>query len=969
LKSPSRSVSSVISSRASDAQRKAILHVDGPLLIIAGPGSGKTFTLVERVVYLVVEKKVPTESLFVVTFTEKAARELQTRVSNRLIELNVKCNLNEIYLGTFHSVCLRLLDENREFTRLKRNYAVLDQFDQQYFLFRRVDEYRKVPDAHLLLEPEGSKWIHSAVLLGWINKVGEEALDPEILAKADDAKVRLLGAFAGLYRKHLEEENALDFTGIQSEAMRLLEDHPQVREALRQKFTYLMVDEYQDTNTIQEKILKLLRNDKDNICVVGDDDQGLYRFRGATIRNILEFPSLFPKGACRTVTLDTNYRSHPDIIDVYNRWMDEQDWKAGDKTFRYSKKIVPDPHKEFTSVPSAIRLAAPPEGDWKREILELLHRLKGSKTFTDWNQAAFLFRSVRGDKAVQLARFLEENGIPVYSPRSDQFFEREEIRLMIGALIFLFPQFQKVRKWADDAHLAIWSYYDDRCFAPFAEALRRPENADLRSFVRPVAKRHAALTSNTDYAFSGLFYRLIQFPLFSCYLSEEATSGVDKGRAARNLAAFSSLLIKFESLHHLNVFQPAYLDKRLREFFNLFLRFLADGGLGEYEDDEDYAPSGCVSFLTIHQSKGLEFPVVVVGSMEAVPRKQHSDLDEILERNYLSRPPFEPLDQTKYYDFRRLFYTAFSRTQNLLVLACQEKKGHGATPSKYFRELFYSLPSDRDPAFRSGDITFEPVKEIYLKPEYSFTTHISLFETCPEQYRFYRDLEFAPVRVGAMLFGTLVHQTIEDVHKAVLRGERDEVTADRIDIWFDTNYVLLSKKERSYLAPAALEAARSQIHRYVNREKSHWDRLQEVEVEITLVKDRYILKGHVDLIRGKEDTVELVDFKAEKKPDLERDKEGISRYRRQLEVYAHLVEGRTGRRVSRMHLYYTGEADGNPYISFDKHDTSIEKTMAAFDGVVGRIESRDYRMKKRPVHVCEDCDIRYYCDRKDWTSR
>lgn len=911
----------------------------------------------------------PPESLFVVTFTEKAARELQTRVSNRLIELDVKCNLNEIYLGTFHSVFLRLLEENREFTRLKRNYAVLDQFDQQYFLYRHVDEYRKIPDAQLLLEPDGSKWAHSSVLLRWINKVGEEALDAVRLSRSDDDKVRLLGAFSALYRKQLEEENALDFTGIQSEALRLLEDHPDVRESLRRKFSHLMVDEYQDTNTIQEKILRILLNERRNICVVGDDDQGLYRFRGATIRNILEFSTLFPRGVCRTVTLDTNYRSHPGIIDVYNRWMEEQDWKVGGKTFRHSKKIVPDPHREFSSVPSAVRLAAPPEGDWKKDILGLLHRLKESRTFSDWNQAAFLFRSVRGDKAVDLARYLEENGIPVYSPRSNQFFEREEIRLMIGAMIFLFPQFQKVRKWADDADLAIWRYYDDRCFVPFADALRRPENAELLSFARPLAKRHSALTANTDYAFSGLFYRLIQFPLFSRYLSEKATSGVDKGRAARNLAAFSSLLNKFETLHHLNVFQPAYLDRRLREFFNLFLRFLADGGLGEYEDDEEYAPSGCVSFLTIHQSKGLEFPVVIVGSMEAVPRKQYSDLDEVLERNYLSRPPFEPLEQTKYYDFRRLFYTAFSRTQNLLVLACQEKKGHGTTPSKYFRELFYSLPSYRDPSFRPEVVRFEPVREIYLKPEYSFTTHISLFETCPEQYRFFRDLEFSPVRVGAMLFGTLVHQTIEDVHKAVLRGEREQIDAERIDSWFDTNYALLSKKERSYLAPVALEAARTQIHRYVQREKIHWDRLQEVEVEISLVKERYILKGHVDLIRGKEGTVELVDFKAEKKPDLERDRDDILRYRRQLEVYAHLVEGRTGRTVSRMHLYYTGEADGNPYISFDKHDASIEKTMAAFDGVVGRIESRDYRMKKRPMHACEDCDIRYYCDRKNWATR
>src|SRR3546814_7421585 len=126
------------------------------------------------------------------------------------------------------------------------------------------------------------------------------------------------------------------------------------------------------------------------------------------------------------------------------------------------------------------------------------------------------------------------------------FFEREEIRLMIGALIFLFPQFPKVRAWAEGVTLPIWDYYDQLCFAAFTTELRKPENKPLLDWARPLAKRHAVLTQNTDYSFSGLFYQLLQFPLFARFLAEDAVLGVDKGRAARNLGTFSTLLTKFE---------------------------------------------------------------------------------------------------------------------------------------------------------------------------------------------------------------------------------------------------------------------------------------------------------------------------------------------------------------------------------------------------------------------------------------
>lgn len=946
-------------------QQAAINATDGPVLIIAGPGSGKTFTLVERVVNLIQNHGASPESLFLVTFTDKAARELTTRVSNRLLELGISFNLNEMYLGTFHSICLRLLKDHREFTRLKRNFALLDQFDQQYFLYQRLNRFADIEEIKLVIGNEvAGRWYRATQLMKWLNKVAEEALDIEALkASADPAIVALAHATA-LYRELLEEQNSLDFSGIQGEALRLLEENPAVLAEVRARLTHLMVDEYQDTNTIQERLLFLLAGDAKNLCVVGDDDQGLYRFRGATIRNILEYPSNFAPGQCKQERLTINYRSTPDIINFYNRWIAQENWAEGEKCFRFDKVIEPR-DAIFPDTPSVLKLSQGDDGDFRQEVRAFLYHLRDNG-LTDWNQVAFLFRSVKSDKVLTLARYLEEQGIPVYSPRSNLFFEREEIRLMIGALVFLFPQFPDIRQTREGVEMSIWDYYDQNCFKAFADELRKPENSSLLSFVRPLAKRHLAMTAPADYGFTGLFYQLLQFPLFSRFLDENVMKGVDKGRASRNLALLSQLLTKFEYLHFITVVNPEYLERDLLNLFNQFLRFLHDGGINEYEDDSEYAPSGCVSFLTIHQSKGLEFPVVISGSLEAVPRKQWTDIDVAME-SYLAKPPFEPLDRTKFFDFRRLFYTAFSRAQNLLVLATEERSGHGRSPSTYFAESWKELPSWRDPRFQPGMIDFQSVKEINLKQQYSFTSHIALFETCAEQYRFFRELEFSPVRASAQLFGTLVHQTIEDVHKAVLRGEEATVTAEQVGQWFETNYYYLSRRERQYLNALSKGAALRHIQRYVKRERRHFGRLKEAEVDISLVKSGYILSGSVDLIRGEGDTVELIDFKAEKKPDMVRDRERLQQYRKQLEVYAHLVEERTGYRVSRTHLYYTGEETGNPFVTWEKDTKSIDRTIADFDRIVGRIEARDYRMKSRPGKKCEDCDMRSYCDMKNWT--
>ncbi len=951
-------------SSANSAQQIAINHHKGPLLIIAGPGSGKTFTLVERIMNLINVHGAQADQLLVVTFTEKAAQELKTRISNRLLELKLDFNVNEMYLGTFHSICLKILDEYREFTRLKRAFVMMDQFEQQYFLYQNLREFSEI-DGIEFIQGEGKipAWAKSANLMNWLNKATEEVLDVNALNQSSDLAINALGECYQVYQRLLHERNALDFSCIQLETYYLLRDHPEILKALTDKIEYLMVDEYQDTNTIQEKLLKKLMGTKKNLCVVGDDDQALYRFRGASVRNILEFPQQFQPNECQQVKLSINYRSHPEIVGFYDTYMGDKPWLRAGVNYRYPKTITAR-DGNFPEVSTVVSAVTPEGDDWHEDVYDFLMHLRKKGKLTDWNQVAFLFRSVKNDKVRALAQSLEEKGIPVYSPRANLFFEREEIRLVIGALHMVFPMVLPDRKQriAEGKAIEIWHYYERHCLMPFMAEIKKIENKELLDWCKRKAHEHISLTQNADSSFLGVFYELIQFSLFSKYL--EQTKGNE--RAQRNLAQLSRLLGKFEYLHHVSVLNPKYLHKNLKDLFDNFLKFLYEGGIDEYEDMSEYAPSGCVSFLTIHQAKGLEFPIVFVGSLEASPRKQYTELDEIVENQYMGKAPFEPLDDTKYFDFWRLYYTAFSRPQNLLVLTGQEKSGHGKTPSKYFIDYTEKLPYWRDVKKDLATLEFEKVKDVNIKNEYAFTSHITLFETCPEQYRLFKDLEFQPVKASPMLFGTLIHETLEDIHKMAIRGETEQITAPNIKDWLMDNYRNLANRERMYLGESTLGAALQHVMRYVDRKGGDWSDIKETEVDISLVKDRYILKGSVDLIKGREDTVEIVDFKSERKPDIEKDKERINHHRRQLEIYAHLVEERYGYQVSKMHLYFTGETNGLPNISFNKANGTIDHTVMQFDKIVDRIENKDFALKARPSKTCVDCSARAYCDRKNW---
>lgn len=238
------------------AQAQVIEAIDGPLLVVAGPGSGKTFCLVERVANILRTTGVAPERVMVSTFTEKAAKELVTRITSRLGGIENLGNPLDLTVGTLHSIFLKLLEEFRAYTRIQKNYTVLDQFDQQYFLFQQASEFKAIEgieDALGLRGPQSS-WRFAGALMVWLNKISEEGISAEQLLASETPEMLASGEAYQTYQRLLSEYNYLDFSTIQVEMLRLL-DNPEVCEQIQGRFDYLMIDEYQDTNTIQERIL------------------------------------------------------------------------------------------------------------------------------------------------------------------------------------------------------------------------------------------------------------------------------------------------------------------------------------------------------------------------------------------------------------------------------------------------------------------------------------------------------------------------------------------------------------------------------------------------------------------------------------------------------------------------------------------------------------------------------------------
>ncbi len=910
-----------------DDQIEAITTTDGPLLIIAGPGTGKTLTLVARTLYLLISEKAQPDEIILTTFTEKAAYELRDRISQLARKINYQGQLHLIKMGTIHSLCNEYIMKFLSYTPLKRGYSVLEELTQIFFIYENFDEVMIKRDGKFLGK-WAKKWRAIKEVVPYLNKITEEMID---ISKLEDSKDEFLRSLAGCYKAYCQklfETNRVDFAHLLKIFYELL-CNEKVYRKIKSKIRYIMVDEYQDTNYIQEQILLKLASPENNICVVGDEDQSLYRFRGATVRNILEFPKHFKN--CKQIKLTINYRSHKKIIEKYNKFITSIDWNG----FRYPKEIKPDPSAEFPEYPAVFCIWGRDEKDEAKRVVQLIKFLKNKKIIEDWSDVSILLKSVKSEHSSHYINALKENNIPYFSPRAKKYFENTEVKLLIACYSIIFGFYGDILK--EYPHR---EYIEDAI-----KLLHKNINQALKDYLRRKVRQIENLkTGSLDLTILDYFYQLLAYQPFSAFLK-------DKNKAY-NLSIFSKLLSVFMDYYDISLVTAKNKEFIKNYLFGSFLNFLMQTGIDEYEDPYNPIPKGFVQIMTIHQAKGLEFPVVLVGSLHkkfAVQKQVDRDL-----LPFSKRGTFETEEQMTKFDRLRHYYVAFSRAQKLLVLTTPEK------PQDWFSPIWEGL--DQYPYVEKETLQaqkFQSKPQFVPKKSYSLS-NINVYETCPQQYLFYKEYEFQPSRSAQVLFGSLVHHTIEDIHRAVL--DRKSFTTQDIENWFEQNYKALLLSGLRPISKTQKEVALKQVINYFNQNQDILERISETEVEVSVEKEDYIITGKIDLLMSKDGKFEILDFKTQ--PKQEKNPELIDKYFKQLCLYAYILKERYNKPVEKIYIYWTSEEKRKDALMEMKYsEKDIEAAGNYFDEVVKKIKSENFRVNIPPdtEKVCKECDFRFYC--------
>jgi DNA helicase-2/ATP-dependent DNA helicase PcrA len=628
------------------SQREAVRHIDGPLVVVAGAGSGKTRVLTRRIASLVA-LGVPPWRILAITFTNKAADEMRSRVVDLVGE-----DASKMWVSTFHSACVRILRRNAERIGYRSNFTIYDDGDS-----RRLIEH--------VLEDLGidQKRYPSRAVAGVISSAKSELVDVDAYAaRAATLYERRIADVFAEYERRLVEANAMDFDDLLVRAVRLFAENVDVLEAYQERFAYVLVDEYQDTNLAQNELVMLLGRAHRNVCVVGDTDQSIYRFRGAEMRNLLDFERAFPDA--RIILLEQNYRSTQTILDAanavisHNLLRQAKDlWSAlgeGEKIRRYRGR---DERDEAGFVADEIRSLSRDQ-------------------HVGFDEIAVFYRTNAQSRALEAG--LMERGVPYQVIGGTRFYDRREIRDVLAYLRLVVNPGDEVslrrvlnvpRRGIGDTTLSRLVSFASSNGGGFAAALRRAEEAGasgkalsgIRGFLElldGLEAESAALRRPAE-----VIEDLLERTGYTEMLEAEALGGGAKAIEAEgrleNLAELISVATEFEDV----------------------ASFLETTTLAAAQDSIEEGPM--VSLMTLHTAKGLEFRVVFLTGMEEglFPHSQTlSEPDELEEE-------------------RRLCYVGVTRARELLYLTNTWNRTlfgsyQPSLPSRFMKEIPDELCTD-----------------------------------------------------------------------------------------------------------------------------------------------------------------------------------------------------------------------------------------------------------------------------------
>ena len=687
-------------------QEKIIKDAKLPAVVLAGPGTGKTHTIVNFVAEGIKKKRFDANKVLITTFTKKAAKELNTRIITKLKYDNIKVDLKDMMIGNFHSLAIDFIKKYRKLDDNFFNLTVIDSYMEEYIIKESLDVFRKIDGFDDYIRKN-----QVATILDIFQTIANNLVDLEGLKKSSDDKKRLSYDIYTTYENILNDLGLINFQLILKRFYDLLVD-PVIGETIRNNIDLVVIDEYQDTNLIQEEIAFRLTKDG-NIIVFGDDDQALYSFRGADPRNLLDFSERFyqySKIKSTTYKLDINYRSNQFIVKKSKDFIDEA--KLNDK-----KDLVSVNNKENTNTIVRARSA---------NISNIVAIVKHLSKEVNLNQIAFLFPSFYNSFPNSLEKEFEKAGIKVINRKSDKYFHRDEVRFFLYILL----KYRNINQINVDIDERYMDYYQKKknAYRKYLASILEDENLrqdkEIDEFVGKIADKEKI--SEIIYMAIGLKY----------YKNILRCAGKEEKRVHKNTGKFINLGVDFDDVF-------AGEDNFYEKFIFSYLYIFYDkNAISEYDEDDSDVDG--VNFMTIHQAKGLEFEVVFVSSLNDYPR---GDRDKFLD--VVRKKTREEIDL----DFYRKYYTAFTRAKNLLVLFDNSR-------DKRIQKFVNSL----DTSSRLSTIYFRRENPKREKEILAFTTDIDVYKTCPRKYKFIRKLSYKTYKNESLIFGSRVHALAEYIY-------------------------------------------------------------------------------------------------------------------------------------------------------------------------------------------------------------
>lgn len=903
----------------SSAQLRAVQHRSSDLQLIACAGSGKTETVAQHVAALIDENVSP-DAIVAFTFTERAALELKDRILKRVKERKGAAFLDRLgpmYVGTIHGYCFRLLQDH---VPKYGNYDVLDEHRHAGILAREFFA--------LGLTEVFSGHTATADFIRTVDVIGNELIDVAALAGTP------LGDCVQKYLQMLERYHFLTFGMIISKALEALAD-PKVRARVTTPLRHLIVDEYQDINPAQQQLIALLSKPPVQLTVVGDDDQAIYQWRGSDVRHILNFAA--ERGTVHSESLDTNRRSRPAIIAAANKF-------AQSIPDRIEKEMKPHRAAGSNEVVTWMADTDAAEAETIARHIKVLHEQGYA-----YRDIAVLFRSVR-TSAPPLLDACQRLGIPVSCGGRTGLFLQEDVAAFGELFAWVLD-----KDWRDGRYEAFRPSDLNRIVAYFMSAFdsKRPE-AEIRRYFMDW-KTHCQQGAK-PVSLVGHYYRHLFF-LGAFRIDLDTPEGSTRFGA---LARFSELLADFEHVTRRGRYVVENGERvfrggrdRGRPYLESLYRYLVYYARDAYEDfpGEPAADLDAVDILTVHQAKGLEWPVVFIPSL--VSRRFPSFRAGTPQRWFLPDEVLSSETRKRYEggdaEERRLFYVALTRARDCTLLSAFNRITQKFKPSPYLKEVAGKVPSVQGTLPLPGTNTREKDEE--LPPlELSFSD-VALFEDCGHRYRLGSLLGFQQELAVELGYGKAIHHVLRHVAETA----RDTGAVPRgteLVRLVDEEFYLPFADHPGFMRMHA--AAGTLVRRYVSDYKSDLKRVWAIERPFQLHLEHGILAGRADIIldeeAGKMGSLAIVDYKVAKS------EERNERYEQQLMVYAAAGRGE-GLQVDAAYLHELNDGERH---SVDISAKPIAAAVKQVSVAMKRIREGDFRASP-DTEKCKKCDYRLVC--------